>query len=317
MKTRPTFLLAILCWAVVGGGDADPVDRLAAIPAGAVKVTPDTDAHPPVLHSREFRKPVPLDAAINTAGAEDSPFITPDGKTLYFFFTPDVNVPANKQIFDGVTGIWVSRKVRGRWTTARRVLLQEPGKLALDGAPTVRDRTLWFVSAREGFRGVQHFTATWRDGRWTDVRHMGEHLARDLQVGELHIGRDGTMYFHSDRPGGRGGLDIWRMERDDRAAGGWRPPVNMAEFNTEGNEGWPFVSEDGKEFWFLRTYRGSPALFRSRRTAAGWSAPELMVSSFAGEPTLDRAGNLYFVHHYFRDGKMIEADIYYAERIRR
>jgi len=41
---------------------------------------------------------------------------------------------------------------------------------------------------------------------------------------------------------------------------------------------------------------------------------ELIVSQFAGEPTLDDNRNLYFTHHYFIDGEMIEADIYYAER---
>lgn len=292
-------------------------DRLAAIPRGAVKMTPATDAHPPVLHSREFRKPVPLGPAINTAGAEDSPFVTPDGNTLYFFFTPDVAVPANRQLFDGVTGIWVSRRVQGRWTTAERVVLQEKGKLALDGAPTVRGNTLWFVSAREGYEGMQHFTATWKAGQWSDVRHAGHRLRSELEVGELHIARDGTMYFHSERAGGKGGLDIWRMDRRQSEPDGWGTPANVAELNTAENEGWPFISEDGREFWFLRTYQGSPALFRSKRTTGKWSPPELMVSTFAGEPTLDDAGNLYFVHHYFREGKMIESDIYFAERIRR
>jgi len=40
----------------------------------------------------------------------------------------------------------------------------------------------------------------------------------------------------------------------------------------------------------------------------------LILSQFAGEPSLDREGNIYFVHHYFEDGKMIEADIYVAYR---
>jgi hypothetical protein len=38
------------------------------------------------------------------------------------------------------------------------------------------------------------------------------------------------------------------------------------------------------------------------------------VSQFAGEPTLDDAGNLYFVHHFYEDGVKIEADIYIARR---
>ena len=41
-----------------------------------------------------------------------------------------------------------------------------------------------------------------------------------------------------------------------------------------------------------------------------------VVSSLAGKPTLDDAGNLYFVHHYYTAGigSMTEADIYLARR---
>jgi hypothetical protein len=46
----------------------------------------------------------------------------------------------------------------------------------------------------------------------------------------------------------------------------------------------------------------------------GWSEPELIISQFAGEPSLDSEGNIYFTHHYFKDGKMIEADIFVARR---
>jgi len=74
------------------------------------------------------------------------------------------------------------------------------------------------------------------------------------------------------------------------------------------------ISGDGTELWFTRTYQGTPAVFRSSRDNGGWSEPVLVVSQFAGEPTLDANGNLYFVHHYYEEGVMIEADIYVAYR---
>ena len=43
-----------------------------------------------------------------------------------------------------------------------------------------------------------------------------------------------------------------------------------------------------------------------------WQEAELIVSPLAGEPSIDGAGNLYFVHHFFIDDTMIEADIYVA-----
>ena len=58
----------------------------------------------------------------------------------------------------------------------------------------------------------------------------------------------------------------------------------------------------------------TPAIFRSKKVNGAWGEPELIVSQFAGEPTLDDAGNLYFVHHYFEYGEMIGADIYVVYR---
>jgi hypothetical protein len=82
--------------------------------------------------------------------------------------------------------------------------------------------------------------------------------------------------------------------------------------NTEETEGWPFLSEDGQELWFTRMTGGAPGVFRSVWGEGGWSAPELIVSMFAGEPTLDREGNLYFTHHYIVDGAVADADIFFA-----
>jgi len=39
-----------------------------------------------------------------------------------------------------------------------------------------------------------------------------------------------------------------------------------------------------------------------------------MFSGFAGESSMDRDGNVYFTHHFYRDDAMLEADIYVAVR---
>ena len=284
--------------------------RESFIPTDVVKVVPESDAFPPILHSDEWMKPVPMSEPINTAGGEDSPFVLPDGKTFYFFFTPDVRVPVEKQLLDGVTGIYVSNMLNGSWGKAERVVLQDPGKLAMDGAEFVQGDTMWFASAREGYTGVNLFTAEFRDGKWTDWRYVGDKLMKEYEVGEMHITADGSqLYFHSPRAGGKGQLDIWVSRK---VSGEWQPPVNVEAANTPENEGWPFISQDGSELWFTRTYQGTPALFRSKNINGDWSEPELIISQFAGEPSLDNERNIYFTHHFYRDGKMIEADIYVA-----
>jgi hypothetical protein len=289
--------------------------REGAIPLDALKSTPETDANPPEVHSNEFTDPVPLPYTINTAGAEDSPFILPSGDTLYFFFTPDVRVPPEKQLLDGVTGIYISTKRNGLWSKPERIILQDPGRLSLDGCEFVRGNVMWFCSAREGYTGVNLFTATFEDGKWGDWHYAGDTLNKEYQVGEMHITRDGSkLYFHSLRAGGKGQLDIWVSEKID---GEWQTPQNVESVNSPENEGWPFITDDSRELWFTRTYMGMPSVFRSRRVGNEWSVPELILSSFAGEPTLDGEGNLYFAHHFFKDGTMIEADIYVAYHVSR
>ncbi|MFH0738068.1 MAG: hypothetical protein V1827_05290 [Candidatus Micrarchaeota archaeon] len=285
-------------------------DREDVIPSEAVKMTPETDIYPPILHSDEWLSPVPAPGLLNSAGAEDSPFIMPDGQTFYIFFTPDVRVPVEKQLLDNATGIWVSQKTPGGWSKPERVILQDDGKLALDGCEFVQGDTIWFCSAREGYTGVNLFTAKSTNGEWTDWKPV-DPVLKSYEVGEMHITSDGTeLYFHSPRSGGKGQYDVWVTRK---AGGAWQEPESVDIVNTAENEGWPYVSSDGTELWITRFYLGSPALFRSMKGADGkWQEPELIVSQFAGEPTLDDAGNLYFTHHYYKDSVMIEADIYVA-----
>lgn len=117
------------------------------------------------------------------------------------------------------------------------------------------------------------------------------------------------FHFHSGRTGGLGSFDIWVTIRNGDL---WSDPVNIQAVNSADMDGWPFVSSDGKELWFTRWYLGTPAIYRSLKSGGAWSEPQLILSQFAGESTLDDAGNIYFVHHFYEDNVMIEADIYVA-----
>jgi hypothetical protein len=291
---------------------AEQPSRHEELPPDISKRTPEGDMHPPVLYSFLWEDPVPLPGGVNTAGAEDSPFMAPGDETLYFFFTPDVRVPPEKQLLDGVTGIWVSRKVDGAWGEATMVPLGT-GDVHLDGAAYASEDELWFCSARVGnYEGLDFWVADIVGDGYTNIRNVGEELNVEVEVGELHITADGSrMYYHSMREDGLGGMDLWYI---DREGDGWGEPVNVAEVNTPDSEGYPYVSPDGRELWITRWYMGTPGIFRSKLVGDAWSEPRLILGTFAGEATFDAAGNLYFVHHYFEDGQMIEADIYVSYR---
>jgi hypothetical protein len=234
----------------------------------------------------------------------------PDGKTLYVWFTPDVNKPVEEQVADGVTGIYVFHKTDDVWSPAERVMLQDPGKLAGDGCEFVLDDRMWFCTVREGYTGIHWFTAEFREGTWGNWQDAD--FDPEYEVGELHITADGQeLYFHSSRTGGKGGYDIWVSKWVN---GEWGSPANVEIVNSPYTDGWPFVSPDGQELWFTRG-NGAPTLFRSKRVNGEWGEPEKMFSHFSGESSMDTEGNVYFTHHFYKDDVMLEADIYVAYKV--
>jgi hypothetical protein len=324
-KKRATSLLAVilifstLACSLGTGTNPTPIPREEAIPSNAVKMMPDHDPFQPVAVPG-WSQPEPLSGPVNTAGGEDSPFLTAEGE-LYFFFTPDVNIPASGQVGDGVTGIWRSERNGDNWTEPQRVLLIEPGEPHLDGCPFVMGDWMAFCSVRAGnVREIDIYTAERVDGTWTNVRNWGEPFNQDYWVGELHIAADGHLYFGSDRPGGLGGIDLWVSRWDGTS---WAEPVNLgARVNTSNSENRPFVTSDGRELWFdgpSQVGYPGPAVFRALRQPDGsWGQPEEIISSFAGEPNLSGDGSiLLFIHHYFSEdmSRMIEADIYVSYRL--
>ncbi len=66
-------------------------------------------------------------------------------------------------------------------------------------------------------------------------------------VGHPALSPDGnTLYFVSDKPGGKGGTDIYKCTKDGEA---WTAPENLGEnINTEGDEMFPFVDSLGDMF---------------------------------------------------------------------
>ncbi|MBD3389565.1 hypothetical protein GF415_01265 [Candidatus Micrarchaeota archaeon] len=279
------------------------------LPNDTEKLTPAMDNYPPMLHLGEYEEPVPMPYPISTKGAEDSAFISPDGGTFYFFYTPDVRIPVEKQVLDGVTGIYLTRKTPSGWSEPERIILSD--ELSMDGCLFVQGSKAWFCSVRGGnYREVDIWTAEQLNGEWSNWENAGEMINLEYEVGELHITRDGNkLYFHSEREGGKGGYDIYVSEK---VSGDWQEPEPVEAVNTEAMEGWPFINQEMDELWFTRTHFGTPAIYKSELINGTWQEPELIISQFAGEPTLDDKGNIYFTHHFYDNGTMLEADIYVA-----
>ncbi len=85
------------------------------------------------------------------------------------------------------------------------------------------------------------------DGKWTDLKPIPFNNP-EYSVGHATFTPDGkAMYFASDMPGGKGGVDIYKVELLDNKQ--WSTPVNVSEINTEGDEMFPFYHTDDVLFF--------------------------------------------------------------------
>ncbi len=96
-------------------------------------------------------------------------------------------------------------------------------------------------------------TATLKDSKWIKASEL-HFESKEYSFGHPALTPDGaTMYFASDMPGGKGGVDIYKI---NRIGEGWSEPQNLTVINTEGNEMFPFYHRDGILFFASNGYPG-------------------------------------------------------------
>ena len=101
------------------------------------------------------------------------------------------------------------------------------------------------------------FVCTKDNGKWGKVISLPFN-SNEYSTSNPSLSRDGkTLYFSSDMPGSIGGVDIWKVAVN--TDGTFGNPENLGNLvNTEGNESFPFVSDDNITLFFASS--GRPGL---------------------------------------------------------
>ena len=87
-----------------------------------------------------------------------------------------------------------------------------------------------------------------KDGKWIETTPF-PYNNKEYSVGHAAFTEDGSiMFFASDMPGGKGGVDIYMTQRN--ADGSWAKPENLGDqINTAGNEMFPHYHSSGLLFY--------------------------------------------------------------------
>ena len=111
--------------------------------------------------------------------------------------------------------------------------------------------------------GAQIYSTSQVRGSWAEPVKL-DIFADSILVAHPALSADGSvLYFVSDKPGGQGGNDIWRAQK---SGGVFVDPENLGSVvNTQGNEMFPFVRDNG-ELYFSSDYHlgmGGLDIFRA------------------------------------------------------
>lgn len=162
-----------------------------------------------------------------------------DGKTIWF----------SSKRADGVGGfdVWYSNKTSSGWSRPAN-----PGKPlnseGHDGNPSISPdgERLYFMRckkmSRSGSEGCKIFYSdkNHSPGRpWKDPVELPANLNLGNTVSPRIFSDNRTMVFSSDRPGGKGKLDVWMTRKDDE---NWSDPVNVGFVNSDINDQFISVS---------------------------------------------------------------------------
>jgi outer membrane protein OmpA-like peptidoglycan-associated protein/tetratricopeptide (TPR) repeat protein len=125
---------------------------------------------------------------------------------------------------------------------------------------------------------------------WSVPVNMGEPINSAYSEKQPSLSSDGNeLYFASNRPGGKGNLDIWVSTLDEK--GKWSKPVNLGDsINTPEDEQAPFIHPDNHTLYFASNGwpgMGGNDLFFSRRiNNMDWSSPKNLgypINTYADE----------------------------------
>jgi outer membrane protein OmpA-like peptidoglycan-associated protein len=215
-------------------------------------------------------EPFNLGPEINSVSDEYWPSLTVDGNTL--IFTRLIPMPGSADSFQ--EDFFMSRKVSDGWTKAEPVV--SINSLLNEGAQTISagGNLLFFTLCNhsDGFGSCDIWFSRFADSVWTAPRNAGPILNTPSWESQPSVSTTGDMlYFSSNRPGGKGNKDIWRVRIKSWRPDGlpvWDTPVNLGDsINTSGDEISPFIHHDGKTLFFSSDKwpgLGGFDLFRSR-----------------------------------------------------
>ena len=272
----------LLCWSCGSGHDAaaQSMDRL---------------KHPYASDQPLSAPAIFAEGVVSTGDFESHPVFTPDGKTLYF-----VRSTPNFSLWT----ILVTRFEKGKWRTPETAPFS--GRYS-DADPfiTADGSRFYFISNRPAAGKAKPDLDIWvmekTAAGWSEPKNAGAPINSPGTEWYPTVAANGTIYFGSDREGGKGRTDIYRSRLVD---GRYTEAENLGDaINTQFNEFEPLIAPDESFLVFMAggrpDGRGGFDLYISYNRNGAWTKPANLgdqINSSGNEysPTISPDGKYFF-----------------------
>ncbi len=200
--------------------------------------------------------PVNLGDSINTELDEYWPTLSVDELTIVFTrllprYEPNPSVPVSLKTHH--EDLYFSYKINNNWAKAKNMgkLINSGGN---EGTQSLSvDGKYYFYTAcnrNDSYGGCDIYYVEKKENTWSKPVNVGKPVNSRYKETQPAISSDGqTLFFVSNRPGGKGKLDIWKCSMSEE--GYWQEPINLGDsINTTEDDGSPYLHPDGETLYF-------------------------------------------------------------------
>ncbi len=249
-----------------------------------------------------------LDTTINKIHVEHSPIMLDTNTLLYSSIRTDKKVYTVQSQEDTAVGaykkFYTAKKENGKWTFNG----EYDGEINKDGFNNTNatfsadGKRIYFTRCKKSWNNKMicaiYLTSKQDDGSWSEPTALdntindSKYTSTQPTTSIESIKQNEVIYFVSDRPGGRGGLDIWYIIYDFKKKTYGQPKNAGSKINTTGDEITPFYEADNRTLYF--SSNGWPGLggldiFKAKGEMKQFTPPENI-----GAPINTTADDIYY-----------------------